>query len=155
MKVKQLFESQFDTLSTSYGIFYIYKNPTNKELNDKHYKDTNNRSVIDEDGNLYIVKFWPKENDKYNIDGMMLHYDLILYFQSKHNLFSDVDPLYANKYQSNIVLVQQARGTKDFYLSELYMSANLKSPKIQEILNKAKIKNPHLNFVKKRISSSI
>lgn len=155
MKFKQLFESQFDTLSTSYGMFYFYKNPTSKEFHEKHKKDLNNKGVIDKDGNLFIVYFWPKEGQESiwdNPDGMMLHYDMVEYLQKHHGMFAGVRTLYMNRFQQHVILVQRDRETNNFYLSEIYMSSNLKSSKIAEILEKAKAKNPNLNFYKKRIT---
>jgi len=153
MKVKQLFESQFDTLSISDGIFYIYKNPTNKEFIERHKNDENNRGVIDSNGNLYIVTFFPKTHAIFD-NQTLLHDDLISHLQKKHNIFTNVNSEDGCKYQSQIILVQQESYTYNYYLSELYLVNQLKSSKIQEILNKAKVKNPHLNFIKKRISDS-
>jgi len=154
MKVRQLFESQFATLSTNIGMYYFYKNPTSKEFNDMHRYDDNNKAVIDKDGNLYIVRFFP--NDNYdNDENIMLHYDIVEFLQRKHHLFPGVNPLYMNRFQQHIILVQRNGETNNFYLSELYTSSNLKSSKFGEILDKAKQKNSYLNFHKKRIIDAL
>ena len=100
------------------------------------------RGVIDKDGNFYV-----------EVEGLLTHDEMLEDILDKLNLVNYVDEWYV-ELPTEFVTVQRIYNKNLFVIGESYMNLHdikskkykIAEPIFQKFLDKAKIKNPHINF---------
>jgi hypothetical protein len=155
-----LLENILTTCSDCDGSYFIYKNPTRKELNSKE-DSKSNRGFIDTNGDLYVEARWVDEQYRYTADNysQWIHDDLwrelnksgILPTWSR-NLNWYLVPDFI---EMEVLAVQRFENRMEFYLGESYPRSVRENPEFIKVAKKlmgmAKKKNPHLKFIMKDV----
>ena len=100
------------------------------------------RGVIDKDGNFYV-----------EVEGLLTHDEMLEDILDKLNLVNYVDDWYV-KSPTEFITIQRIYNENLFVIGESYMNFHdvkskkykIVEPIFQEFLDKAKIKNPYINF---------